>query len=110
MVELALGRVHPELRPLVHTGDERYNHAAEELEALGRHPAGTPLVTQIAVPDGSRLTDRLSTDRAAIADSIRLGAAAMASALLGEPARVVWRPVPYAAGRLGFPAAAERAS
>ena len=110
MVELALGRVHPELRPLVHTGDERYNHAAEELEALGRHPTGTPLVTQIAVPDGSRLTDRLSTDRAAIADSIRLGAAAMASALLGEPARVVWRPVPYAAGRLGFPAAAERAS
>jgi predicted patatin/cPLA2 family phospholipase len=104
VVELALGRVHPELLPLLKASDGRYNRDAEELEALGAHPAGGPLVTQVAVPPGSRLAARLSTDRHGLADSVRLGAAAMASALLGEPARVVWRPVPYAGGRVGFPA------
>ena len=40
---------------------------------------------------------RLSTDRGRIAESLRLGATAMASALYGEPARLMWRPVPYLA-------------
>jgi predicted patatin/cPLA2 family phospholipase len=105
VAELALGRAHPELLPLLQDCYRRYNRDAEALEALGEHPAGMPLVSQVTVPAGSRLADRLSTDRAHLADSVRLGAAAMASMLLGEPARVVWRPVPYRSGRLGFPVA-----
>ena len=92
--ELAVSRYHPELRPLVVTGGARYNRDADALQALARRPDG-PAVTQVAVPADSRLVRRLSTDRGRIAESLRLGATAMASALYGEPARLMWRPVPY---------------
>ena len=92
--ELAVSRAHPELRPLMVTGGARYNRAADALQALAERPAG-PAVTQVAVPADSRLVRRLSTDRGRIAESLRLGATAMASALYGEPARLMWRPVPY---------------
>jgi predicted patatin/cPLA2 family phospholipase len=92
--ELAVSRVHPELRPLMATAGARYNRQAEALQALAERRAG-PAVTQVAVPADSRLVRRLSTDRGRIAESLRLGATAMASALYGEPARLMWRPVPY---------------
>jgi predicted patatin/cPLA2 family phospholipase len=92
--ELAVSRAHPELRPLMATAGARYNRDAEALRALAGRPAG-PAVTQVAVPADSRLVRRLSTDRGRIAESLRLGATAMASALYGEPARLMWRPVPY---------------
>jgi hypothetical protein len=38
---------------------------------------------------------RLGTDPGRIAESLRLGAAAMASVLYGEPTRLMWQPVPY---------------
>jgi hypothetical protein len=49
-----------------------------------------------------RLVGRLSTDRGRVADSLRAGAEAMAAALYGRPARIMWRPEVYR------PAARER--
>ena len=89
--ELAVSRAHPELRPLMVTAGARYNRDADAL--VDR--AAAAAVTQVAVPTDSRLVRRLSTDRGRIAESLRIGATAMASALYGEPARLMWRPVPY---------------
>jgi predicted patatin/cPLA2 family phospholipase len=96
VAELAVRRAHPQLRPLIANAGARYNRDAELLRTPAEHRAG-PAVTQIAVPPASRLVGRLSTDRGRIAESLRLGATAMASALYGEPARLMWRPVPYLA-------------
>jgi hypothetical protein len=79
----------------VNAAGTRYNRDAEALEALALRPPGRAAVTQIAVPRDSRLVRRLSTDPGRIASSLRVGATAMASALYGEPARLMWRPVPY---------------
>jgi predicted patatin/cPLA2 family phospholipase len=94
VAELAVSRTLPELRPLMAGAGARYNRDADALQALAERPAG-PAVTQIAVPRDSRLVGRLSTDRGRIAESLRLGATAMASALYGAPGRLMWRPVPY---------------
>ena len=102
--ELAVSRAHPELRPLMAAAGGRYNRCADALQALAERPEG-PAVTQIAVPADSRLVGRLSTDRGRIAESLRLGATAMASALYGEPARLMWRPVPYMARDAATPVA-----
>jgi predicted patatin/cPLA2 family phospholipase len=92
--EHAVGRAHPQLRPLVTLAGARYNRDADALQALaGRR--GEQAVTQIAVPADSRLVRRLGTDPGRIGESLRLGATAMASALYGSPARLMWRPVPY---------------
>jgi predicted patatin/cPLA2 family phospholipase len=96
VAELAVGRAHPRLGPLMATAGARYNRDAEVLQALAQDRTG-PAVVQIAVPPDSRLVRRLSTDRGRIAESLRLGATAMASALYGEPAQLMWRPVPYLA-------------
>ncbi len=94
LVEPMLGRTHPALMPLLHSCGERYNADAAELGALHRRPPLLPLVRQVAVPEGSRLVPRLSTDRARITDSIRLGAHAMASSLYGARATLFWQPFP----------------
>ena len=96
VAELAVSRAHPQLRPLTVAAGARYNRDAAALQAHAADPT-EPAVTQIAVPPDSRLVRRLSTDRGRIAESLRLGATAMASALYGEPARLMWRPVPYLA-------------
>jgi predicted patatin/cPLA2 family phospholipase len=92
--EPVLARAHPELVPLLRSCGERYSRDAAELERLNRRPPLLPLVRQVAVPAGSRLVPRLSTDRARIADSIRLGAFTMASALYGERSTRFWQPFP----------------
>lgn len=97
LAELALGRTHPELRPLVAGAGARYNRDAEALLEL----AEGPTVTQVAVPRASRLVRRFGTDHGRVAESLRLGATAMASALYGEPARLMWQPVPYTAALAG---------
>jgi predicted patatin/cPLA2 family phospholipase len=94
LVEPMVARTHPALVPLLRSCGERYNRDASELERLARRPPLLPLVRQIAVPPGSRLVPRLSTDRGRIADSIRLGAHTMASDLYGEPATRFWQPFP----------------
>jgi len=94
LAEPMVGRSHPALVPLLHSCGGRYNADAAELERLDRRPPLLPLVRQVAVPAGSRLVPRLSTDRGRIADSIRLGALAMASALYGERSTRFWQPFP----------------
>ena len=98
VAELALRRAHPQLLPAFRAAGARYNRDAQTLEALERGAPGAAAVTQIAVPPASRLVGHLSTDPGRIAESLRLGAAAMASALYGEPTRLMWRPVPYPQG------------
>jgi predicted acylesterase/phospholipase RssA len=102
VAEFALRRVHPMLEPLVRASGPRYNRDAEELAALAGHSACLPVVTQVAVPPDVQLVGRLSTDPGRVAASLRLGADAMAAALYGDPAKVIWRPV------LDLPRAAER--
>jgi predicted patatin/cPLA2 family phospholipase len=92
LVEPVLARTHPSLVPLARSSGDRYNADAVELEELHRRPPLLPLVRQVAVRAGTRLVPRLSTDRARVADSIRLGAFAMASALYGTRAAQVWQP------------------
>ena len=94
LVEPMVARTHPALVPLLHSCGERYNRDTVELEGLDRRPPLLPLVRQVAVPAGSRLVPRLSTDRTRIADSIRLGAVTMASALYGARATQFWQPFP----------------
>ena len=94
LVEQMVGRSHPALVPLLHSCGARYNRDAAELEGLARRPPLLPLVRQVAVPAGSRLVPRLSTDRSRIAGSIRLGAHAMASTLYGAGATRFWQPFP----------------
>jgi predicted patatin/cPLA2 family phospholipase len=94
LAEPMLARAHPALAPLLHSCSERYNADAVELERLAARAPLLPLVRQVAVPPGSRLVPRLSTDRSRIADSIRLGAHAMASALYGAGATRFWQPFP----------------
>lgn len=95
LADLALRRAHPQLAPLLATAATRYNRDAEELEALGREPSAGPFVSQITVPPGSHLVGRLCIDRGRIADNLRIGAAAMARAIYGEPARLMWQPVVF---------------
>ena len=94
IAEPMLARVHPELVPLLHNCSERYNRDAAALERWAQRSPELPLVRQIAVPPGSRLVPRLSTDPGRIADSIRLGAYTMAFALYGERATRFWQPFP----------------
>jgi predicted patatin/cPLA2 family phospholipase len=94
LVEPMLARAHPELVPVLRGCSERYNRDAARLERWAERPARLPLVRQIAVPRGTRLVPRLSTDAGRIADSIRVGAHTMATALYGERATLFWQPFP----------------
>ena len=95
VAEVAVGRAHPGLRSVMKSAGALYNRDAEALETLAARPHARAAVTQVAVPRDSRLVRRFSTDRGRIAESLRVGATAMASALYGEPARLMWQPVPY---------------
>jgi predicted patatin/cPLA2 family phospholipase len=94
VTELAFSRAHPRLRAVLGAG-ARYNRDADALEDYTHGGSTEPSVTQVAVPPASRLVRRVSTDPGRIAESLRLGAAAMASALYGKPARLMWQPVAY---------------
>jgi predicted patatin/cPLA2 family phospholipase len=80
--ELAVGRAHPRLAPLLRTCHARYNEHAAELEAL----AGGATVRQVAPPPGARLVGRFSVDAERIGESVRIGIASMRAALSLEPA------------------------
>ena len=88
--ERVLARAHPELAPLLHSCGTRYNRDAAALQ----QPSGHPVLRQVAVPHGSRLVSRFSTDRARIADNVRLGARTMAASLYGARATEFWQPFP----------------
>jgi hypothetical protein len=54
-------------------------------------------VVQVAVPNGTRLIGRLQADPERVTDALRLGAKAMASALLRDAVDLCWQPVVYRA-------------
>jgi predicted patatin/cPLA2 family phospholipase len=93
LAEVAIKQAHPDLLPLVRASGRRYNACAELVQGLCDDGGGH--VLQVAVPADSRLVRRLSTDHGRIAESLRAGATAMARALYGQPARLMWRPVVY---------------
>ena len=86
LVELAARQMHPDLAPLVAARPQRYNRDADELARLSSQPPGRAPVAQVDVAPDHRLVDHLSTDVERIRACVRLGAAAMASLVLREPA------------------------
>jgi len=88
-------RDEPELAELIKAQPAVYNHAATELE---RHAGGLEPdanLRQIVIPSGTRVVGRLGTDGQRVSDALRLGAKAMASAILTEPIDLCWQPVIY---------------
>lgn len=73
-----------------------YNRQAAALETATRGCGGAE-VRQVAVPDSTRLVGRLEADGARVTQALRLGAGAMASALLTDPIDLCWQPVVYRA-------------
>ena len=69
-----------------------YNHLAAQLEAADATQRENRVV-QIAVPDDARLIGRLETDADRVAAAVRLGARAMASALVTGSIDLYWQPV-----------------
>jgi predicted patatin/cPLA2 family phospholipase len=80
--ERPLARAHPQLAPLYRACDRRYNAAADTLE---HWPEIQPVLRQVTVDPAAQLVARFSTDTARIAETVRLGAEAMAAALGTAP-------------------------
>jgi predicted patatin/cPLA2 family phospholipase len=95
VTERPLARAPPPLAPLYRACDRRYNAAADTLE---HWPDVGPVLRQVTVEPDARLVARFSTDTARIAETVRLGAEAMAAAL-GTPAPAL--PEPAAPPRRG---------
>jgi predicted patatin/cPLA2 family phospholipase len=84
----------PELADLVRAHGVAYNRQAAALEgAMARGHEST--VLQVAVPERTRLIGRLEVNPARVVEALRLGAAAMADAVLTEPIELCWQPVAY---------------
>jgi predicted patatin/cPLA2 family phospholipase len=90
--ELLALRDDPRLLELVRARHGIYNRQAAALEQ-----GDDARVLQVAVPDGSRLIGRLQADPRRVAEALRLGARAMASALLTDAVDLCWQPVVYGA-------------
>jgi hypothetical protein len=58
------------------------------------HSSDAP-VFQIAVPNRTPLIGRLETSPSRVVEALRLGAAAMARAVLVQPIELCWQPVAY---------------
>ncbi len=87
----------PRLVELLKQRQGTYNRLAAELQA-SHATQGESSVLQIAVPDDSRVIGRLETDADRVAGAVRLGARAIASALVTGSIDVCWRPVVYRTG------------
>jgi predicted patatin/cPLA2 family phospholipase len=81
-----------------------YNRQAGELEQgrAGRQQGAR--VLQIAVPDHVRLIGRLESNAERVTQAVRLGAQAMASAILGDEIDLCWQPVIYRTRARSVPA------
>jgi predicted patatin/cPLA2 family phospholipase len=91
----------PGLVELVRERRDTYNRQASELEhAEGVNWNGAH-VLQIAVPDHTRLIGRLEANNERVVEALRVGAKAMARAVLTEPIDLCWQPVVYRAGSDG---------
>ena len=89
-------RDRPELAEALKKGQGIYRRQAAELSS-GRHGAR---LFQVAVPDGTRLVGRLESNGARVTEALRLGAGAMASAILTDSVDLCWQPVVYRAAPL----------
>jgi predicted patatin/cPLA2 family phospholipase len=88
-------RDNPGLVELVKDRHDTYNRQASELEhGEGANWNGAH-VLQVAVPDHTRLIGRLEADDERVIDALRLGAKAVARAVLIEPIDLCWQPVVY---------------
>ncbi len=92
VAERVLARAQPELATMLQSCSSRYHHDAAELQRLEH--GGAQVVQQVAVPAGSRLVARFTTDAVRVAADVRLGAVTMASALYGASATRFWQPFP----------------
>ena len=91
---IAVRRI-PGLVELLKDRNHTYNRQADVLE---QNPSGNgngAHVLQVAVPDQSRLIRRLEANNERVVDALRLGAKAMARAVLSEPIDLCWQPVVY---------------
>jgi predicted patatin/cPLA2 family phospholipase len=85
----------PRLAELLRARAGVYNRQAAELQS-GRAGRGAGVhVRQIAVPDNTRLIGRLETNAERVTDAVRLGASAVASAILSDEIDLCWQPVLY---------------
>ena len=82
----------PEIAELLRRHEDAYNDQAAALER-----ADDARVTQITVPERTRLIGRLEGNPARVVEALRLGAAAMARASLHAPIELCWQPVAYRA-------------
>jgi predicted patatin/cPLA2 family phospholipase len=87
----------PELLDLLKERDDTYNRQAGELERGPVERWNGAHVLQVAVPDHTRLIRRLEADNERVVDALRLGAKAMARAVLTETVDLCWQPVVYRA-------------
>ena len=87
----------PRLVELLKQRQGTYNRAAAQLES-GVATQGENRIFQVAVADGARLIGRLETDADRVAGAVRLGAKAMASALVTGSIDLCWQPVVYRTG------------
>ena len=85
----------PRLVELLKARAGAYNRQAGELEQgrAGRQHGAR--VLQISVPDHVRLIGRLESNAERVTQAVRLGAQAMASAILGDEIDLCWQPVIY---------------
>ena len=82
-----------QLATLIRAGNRIYNRQAARLEHGPPDVGGGVHVCQIAVPEQPRGVTRLRADVGGIAQALRAGAKAMASAVLAEPIDLCWEPV-----------------
>lgn len=87
-------RGEPELVELMRGREDAYNSQAAALERMMEHSSDAP-VFQIAVPNRTPLIGRLETSPSRVVEALRLGAAAMARAVLVQPIELCWQPVAY---------------
>jgi len=88
-------RDEPGLVELLRARPRVYNRQAEALERGRIDKHGGAQVLQVAVPDRTRLIGRLESNGERVTEALRLGARAMASAILTEPIDLCWQPVVY---------------
>jgi predicted acylesterase/phospholipase RssA len=74
-----------------------YNRQAAELERAAGASDDGAYVQQVAVPEGTRLIGRLDGNGERVINAMRLGAKAMASAIVTDPIELCWQPVVYRA-------------
>jgi len=78
-------RDEPGLVELVRARPRVHNHQAEALERGVSEGGSWAHVLQVAVPEGTRVVGRLESNGERVTDGLRLGARAIASAILTEP-------------------------